>query len=190
MIRQTVLFGGYDASGAAGTWATNGTVAGTYELTGFSTNLNNPLPFAFTGFNGEVFYSGPDASGGFGLWETNGTAAGTIEIGGITNSGVSGAGSGGLSPSSLTVLDTVHEFAGTVSKTLFFAGADSGGGVGLWVTNGTAAGTVELGGVGSLGISGVGSYFHPYDLIAYYPNFFCRTCCSLAMMQANALGCG
>ena len=64
MIRQTVLFGGYDASGRAGTWATNGTAGGTYELTGFGTNRLSPLPGDFTTFNGEVFYSGPNASGG------------------------------------------------------------------------------------------------------------------------------
>ena len=35
MIRQTVLFDGRDASGY-GLWVTNGTRAGTYELTGIS----------------------------------------------------------------------------------------------------------------------------------------------------------
>ena len=36
MIRQTVLFEGVDASGNNGLWESNGTVAGTYELTGIS----------------------------------------------------------------------------------------------------------------------------------------------------------
>jgi hypothetical protein len=172
MIRQTVLFGGFDASGAAGTWATNGTAAGTYELTGFGTNLNNPLPFAFTAFNGEVFYSGPDASGGTGLWETNGTTAGTTEIGGIGNANIPGARSdrlGGLNPYNLTVLSNFV----LNTTTLLFGGVDASGSEGLWVTNGTAAGTSEVGGLASKGISGVSAFgLDPSNLTVFSPNRF------------------
>jgi ELWxxDGT repeat protein len=133
MIRQTVLFGGFDASGAAGLWATNGTAAGTYELTGTSSSFP---PSDFTVFNGnEVFYSTSD------LWVTNGTAAGTSEL------TVNGADSMGLHPSNLTV-----EFFGF--NTLFFTGFDSSGGLGLWASNGTAAGTTEVGGIDDRGVSG------------------------------------
>jgi ELWxxDGT repeat protein len=184
MIRKTVLFGGYDASGAAGLWATNGTAAGTYELTGIGTNSTSTPPVYFAAFNGEVFYRGPDASGAYGLWATDGTAAGTIEIGGIANSGVSGAGSNGLDPTSLTVLDTVNELTRTVSETLFFVSD-----FGLWVTNGTAAGTVELGGVESEGISGAYSAgLNPSNLIAYFPNFIVSDVLFAGKGASGALG--
>jgi hypothetical protein len=61
MIRQTVLFGTLvDLTGANGVWATNGTAAGTYELTGFSTNFLDQGPGGFTTFDGEVFYDATD----------------------------------------------------------------------------------------------------------------------------------
>jgi ELWxxDGT repeat protein len=165
MIRQTVLFGGYDASGAAGLWATNGTTAGTYEVTGF---VQSSIPASgFTVFNGEVFYQGGDAVGGDGLWSTDGTAAGTTELGGIGDAGISGVGVGGLDPSWLTVLRNAPAF-----KTLLFVGQDSGGDSGLWVSNGTAAGTSELGGVGSIGISGAQHLgLDPSGLTLFMPNF-------------------
>jgi ELWxxDGT repeat protein len=59
---------------------------------------------------------------------TNGTASGTFEL-------VSaGANSLGLSPTDITVL----------GGQMLFAGVDSSGDVGLWTSDGTAAGTVEL----------------------------------------------
>jgi ELWxxDGT repeat protein len=170
MIRQTVLFGGYDLSGAADTWATNGTVAGTYNFA--IPDRVSPLPGDFTVFNGEVFYSAVDASGDVGLWETNGTTAGTTEIGGIGNAGIGGANSGGLNPSNLTVLGIPV----LQPAMLLFSGADAGrlNGNGLWVTNGTAAGTTELGGLGSEGISGVSQIdgLIPEQLTAFSPNAF------------------
>ncbi|HJZ20002.1 MAG TPA: hypothetical protein VJ226_03540, partial [Bradyrhizobium sp.] len=134
-----VLFDGTDASGTASLWVTNGTVPGTRELTGISgasqggvfTSTNGP---DLTLFNGEVFFDGIDAENTFGLWVTNGTAAGTSEI-----SGISGTSSSfGLEPSDLTVFD----------NELLFDGLDTSlANSGLWVTNGTAAGTSELTGI-------------------------------------------
>jgi ELWxxDGT repeat protein len=162
MIRQTVLFGGYDASGAAGTWATNGTAAGTYELTGIGKNQSFSLPGDFNSFNGEGFYSAVDASGVPGLWETNGTTGGTSEI------SISGTSSTGLDPGNLTVLSSVLHLQ---PATLLFTGVDTSGFTGLWVTNGTAAGTSELGGLGSQGISGVSfNGLLPEFLTAFSPN--------------------
>jgi ELWxxDGT repeat protein len=146
MIRQTVLFG-HGPSGTGGVWATNGTAAGTHELPG---NSGGGDAADFTTLNGEVIYAAGDASGGFDLWETNGTTAGTTEIGGIDDAGISGASSRGLIPSNLTVLSGPLQPA-----MLLFTGRDASSDIGLWVTNGTAAGTVELGGLGNDGISGI-----------------------------------
>src|SRR6516225_5243471 len=94
MLRLTTLFEGTDASGHAGLWETNGTAAGTYELTGVVNGVSNPADFV--AFNGEVLFQGQDTSLLNGIWETNGTAAGTSEIGGFGSTGINGANSGGL----------------------------------------------------------------------------------------------
>jgi ELWxxDGT repeat protein len=134
-----VLFGGYDTSGQIGLWVTNGTAAGTHELTGISganTGMFGLLPFDMTVFSGEVLFAGQDASGAVGLWVTNGTAAVTHEL-----TGISGASTSGLFASDINPDFTV--FNGEV----LFAGDDASGDIGLWVTNGTAAGTHELTGI-------------------------------------------
>src|SRR5262249_41654331 len=93
-----VMFAGKDAAGNNGLWVTDGTAAGTHELTGISGTYSGGLfggstgfPPDFTAFNGKVIFSGLDAAGNIGLWVTNGTAAGTYELTGINN-----ANSGGL----------------------------------------------------------------------------------------------
>jgi ELWxxDGT repeat protein len=130
-----VLFAGADTAGNSGLWVTNGTAAGTHEITGISGAFTGGIISggdvspSFTVFNGEVLFNGEDAAGQGSLWVTNGTAAGTHEL-----TGISGAYSGGLFPSDLTV------FNGEV----LFNGTDTAGNTGLWVTNGTAAGTHEI----------------------------------------------
>jgi hypothetical protein len=151
-----VLFAGADASGYSGLWVSNGTAAGTTEIGGIgNTGISGVFlsgngtlglsPNDFTVFNGEVLFAGKNTAGIPALWVTNGTASGTSEIGGLYNTGVSGADVDGLVPSDLTVY----------GSEVLFSGADSTGGVGLWVTNGTAGGTTEIGGSHNSGISGV-----------------------------------
>jgi ELWxxDGT repeat protein len=110
MLRQAVLFEGDDASGHFGLWESNGTAAGTYELTGisgaFSAGIFGTVDIPlFATFNGEVLFDGSDTSGNIGLWVTNGMAAGTTEVGGLGDSGVSGASSGGLNPFNFAVFN-------------------------------------------------------------------------------------
>src|ERR1700749_1263588 len=84
-----------------------------------------------------AFFNGYDTSLGAGLWISDGTAAGTSEIGGIKDGGVNGVSSGGVPPSDLTAF----------GNGVLFTGYDSSGVIGLWVSNGTAAGTYELTGI-------------------------------------------
>jgi hypothetical protein len=137
MLRRTVLFEGTDASGHAGFWETNGTADGTYELTGVPNGAFSPADFTL--FNNEVLFQGQDTSLLYGIWETTGTAAGTTEIGGFGSTGIHGASSSGLLQSSFDPDFTV--FNGEV----LFEGVDASGDHGLWMTNGTAAGTTEIG---------------------------------------------
>src|SRR5262249_16377504 len=72
---SSVMFAGTDSAGGEGLWFTNGTAAGTYELTGIEGAnaagglFGGPTGFVpdFTSFNGEVLFRGIDANGELGL---------------------------------------------------------------------------------------------------------------------------
>src|SRR5207244_715634 len=94
-----VLFTGDNTSGHFGLWVTDGTAAGTHELTSISgANANGLQLSSMTFFKGKVLFNGVNAGGNHGLWLTDGTAAGTHELAGIT-----GANAGGLVPFGMTV---------------------------------------------------------------------------------------
>src|SRR5439155_26715240 len=90
----------------------------------------------------QVVFAGRDASGNANLWVTAGTSAGSSEL------SVAGANSGGLFdlnffPSGFTPGFTV------LGARALFEGYDASGIDGLWVTDGTSAGTSELAVAGS-----------------------------------------
>ena len=159
MLPNVVLFEGTDSSGNAGLWETNGTAAGTFELTGIAgaATAGGLYPSNLTNYNNQVLFGGTDASGNIGLWVTDGTAAGTHELavaGALTTSQYPFF--GGLNPTDLTVYNGY----------VFFAGDDASVQAGLWETNGTAAGTHELAVAGaSSGPFSTG--LSPYDLTVY-----------------------
>jgi ELWxxDGT repeat protein len=149
MLRQIVLFNGADASNHVGLWVTNGTAAGTRELTGISGwagFTGYQANSAFTFYNGEVLFDGIDASGIQGLWVTDGTAAGTHEL----------TGTSGTNPQYMTVFD----------GEVLFSGADASGIRGLWITNGTPAGTHELTGITGAYTGGLFAY-GPYSFTIF-----------------------
>jgi VCBS repeat protein len=133
LSKNLVLFRDTDADINSGLWVTDGTSAGTWEIAAglvTSTGDHDPDPRYITSFGSEALFS----SWG-GLWVTDGTSPGTTEI------SVAGANTYiGLYPKDL------FKFGSKV----FFAGSDSTGGPfslgleGLWVTDGTSAGTSEL----------------------------------------------
>jgi ELWxxDGT repeat protein len=92
VFNNEVLFSAGDTLGFQGLWVTNGTAAGTSELTNAVTS-----PSDFTLVDGELLFSGTNAVGQENLWETDGTAAGTHQL------NVSGASiNPGLEPQDLT----------------------------------------------------------------------------------------
>ncbi len=156
-----VVFNGLDANGHEQLWVTNGTAAGTHQLsdvTGASAleDASGLAPSDLTVFNGEVLFNGLDKNGLQQLWETNGTAAGTQEV---------AAPSQGLRPSNMEVYD----------GEVLFSGYDSTHHQSLWVTNGTSAGTTELSNA-ALATSPYSIGLFPSDLTAIGtttpPNFF------------------
>ena len=127
------IFAGYDASGNTNLWVTDGTAAGTSELTavGAASGLN---PSGITVLGTKALFQGIDASNRFELWVSDGTSGGTIEL---TPAGANSIGLFGdiglLSP----------DFTPLGGK-LLIQGSDVSGRLGLWVTDGTSAGTSEL----------------------------------------------
>ena len=143
MSQNVLLFEGSNSE----LWETDGTAAGTLEITpGFSANENGLLPRYIVAYDGEALFNGQDSRGAYGLWITNGTAAGTTEIGGLGSAAVANANPGGLYPGSLTVYNGEVLFQGD-------AGVSGDSVFGLWITNGTVAGTSEIGGAGNIGIA-------------------------------------
>ncbi|MGC2784541.1 MAG: hypothetical protein WA397_12065, partial [Roseiarcus sp.] len=149
VLGAQVLFAGVDSSGDVGLWTSDGTAAGTVELTSITgASSAGVAPADLTVFGSDALFSGINSSGQTGLWITNGTAGGTYELSSIT-----GAASTGVQPSDLTVFN---------GKALF-AGSDTAGHLGLWVTNGAVAGTQELTGVAGASTTGL----DPSDMVSF-----------------------
>ena len=148
MLFNAVLFNSPNPNEEPGLWETNGTTAGTFEITGISGASNNADvdPQYLTVYGSEVLFEGTDSSGEFGLWVTTGTGATTHEIGGVGSSSIANANPSGLGPGYFADYDGEVLFRGEAGV----AGDDVPG---LWITNGTAAGTIEIGGAGNAGIA-------------------------------------
>jgi len=156
-----VLFSGENNSFHQGLWVTDGTAAGTHELAGISGALSGGVtPSGMTVFNGEVLFRGWNASGQAGLWVTDGTAAGTDEL-----TGISGASSHGLFLQDLIAPFVVDPEFTVFNGKVLFDGVNATGNLGLWVSDGTAAGTHELTGISGAASSGLftqdGTGSHP-----------------------------
>jgi ELWxxDGT repeat protein len=146
---QQMIFAGADAlntGGNNGIWLTDGTPGNTTEIGGVSPGTGHSSPFNFGNPNGlnpngfvsfgtKAIFFGTDAANFTGLWATDGSPGGTEELGGLENGQIVGA-SATLSPENLTAFD----------NSVLFDGNDSTEFQGLWITDGTTAGTVEIGG--------------------------------------------
>src|SRR5438445_583700 len=113
MATPRAVFSGKDASGGFNLWVTDGTSAGTSELTvagAYSGGLFSSVIVGrpdFTVLGSKALFQGVDASGHANLWVTDGASAGTSEL------TVAGASSNGLFPG------TNPDFAVFGSKLLF-----------------------------------------------------------------------
>ena len=141
MARNFALFNALNTASHENLWVTDGTVLGTFELTGINgAPTTSLIPNDLTPFNGEFLFNGNDTSGHAGLWVSNGTSTGTFEL-----TGINGVSTNGLRPQDLTV------FNGEA----LFDGADTAGNFGLWVTDGTVLGTFELTGINGASTNGL-----------------------------------
>jgi len=126
-----LLFEGLDTAGHLNLFITDGTTAGTSELNipaaGSSLLVSN-----ITTLGGKALFTGAHSGGDVGLWVTDGTVGGTSEL---FIPGEQSVGSFSLlNPADLTLFGT----------RVLFAGNDSRGKEGLWITDGTVAGTTEI----------------------------------------------
>src|SRR5262249_30628298 len=100
------LFEGQNASGQLGLWITDGTVAGTHEISVAGADQFGVTPTNMQLFDNRVLFNGLDPSGHQTLWITDGTSAGTHQI------NAAGASPSGLAPNNFgVVLDSFHWLA-------------------------------------------------------------------------------
>jgi hypothetical protein len=131
-MASRAVFSGLDASDHINLWVTDGTAAGTNELTPAGAYYYGLLDIGggvspdFTALGGRILFEGVDTSGQSNLWVTDGTSAGTTEL--------------------LVGLPSTFapDFTVIGSKALFAAVAVAGKRRDLWVTDGTAKGSSDL----------------------------------------------
>lgn len=143
-----MYFAGTDDTHGTELWKTDGTAAGTVlvkDINPGPTPRQPPFrgsshPRLFTEVGGTVFFTACDGVHGWELWKTDGSAAGTTLVADVdprpplTREGEDGCLDIGFTPGDL------REFQGL----LYFFADDGGDGLGLWRSDGTAAGTYLL----------------------------------------------
>ncbi len=124
----------YSASGAEteSLWLTDETAAGTVQFAAFSeTNTSYPNLDVEGIYNNELLFTATDAQGNYGLWTSDGTSAGTSEVTLLASTGGYGSGNWVGALNGKEVLQVSSSSASGETES-------------LWLTDGTAAGTVQL----------------------------------------------
>jgi ELWxxDGT repeat protein len=130
---NAVSFGGFTGGVTHNLYEYNsssGQITGIFAASENEYGLN---PSDITSFDGKTYFNGTDAAGHQGLWVTDGVVV-SENVPNTSEIAVTGASPSGLDPTNLTV----------VNGRLLFDGTDSEGRIGLWSSDGTAAGTTEI----------------------------------------------
>ena len=120
-------------------WRSDGTAAGTLIVKDINPGASHAVPAGLSVMGSYVYFSANDGIVGTELWRSDGTAAGTELVKDIYEGGDSDGGAGPIGTSGI-VSNGVHAY--------FFAEAPDGvGGTAqeIWRTDGTTAGTVQIG---------------------------------------------
>ena len=133
-VKRTLFFSGSDGGTGLELWRSNGTSAGTRLVREIRPGLLGSEPRELTSVGNTLFFTANDGKTGRELWKSDGTSKGTTLVANIANPVVNGTSYPGVSsnPSGLTA----------IGNTLFFTADGGDKGVGLWKSDGTAAGTV------------------------------------------------
>jgi ELWxxDGT repeat protein len=138
VVGSVLYFSATDATNGRELWRSDGTAAGTYIVANIGPGAQSGVelsgPQSIVAFGGRIYFPASDGAHGQELWRSDGTAAGTAPVGDLN------PGAQGSLPSSLTVWN----------GRLYFVAApgaiDVGdGGFTLYSSDGTLAGTRQLG---------------------------------------------
>ena len=135
VLDNRLYFSGNDSSGNVDLYSSDGTAAGTAPITVAGAGAGGLTPEDIVSYGGRLYFSGLDATGVSRLWVSDGTTAGTsvLPVFDIDTTNINGGGAG-LNPENITV----------ANSKLLFSGTGTNSQVGLWVSDGTSAGTSEL----------------------------------------------
>jgi len=137
-LKGRVYFDGLDyvnSSSHPNLWVTDGTSAGTVELTVSGAFSGGLAPSNMTTFGNKIVFEGTDSNQKRNLWVTDGTAAGTVELN-VAGENVTYGG--------LFTASAIEPYFTVYKGMVLFEGVDSSGNYGLWTTDGTSGGTKEL----------------------------------------------
>jgi ELWxxDGT repeat protein len=128
-VNGTIYFSYNDGVHGDELWKSDGTAAGTVMVKDIDPGLSSSSPSSLVDSDGTLYFSATDGVHGDELWKSDGTAAGTVMVKDIIG------GPGSSSPFDLTAVNGGVEFY-----------AFDGTSTGLFFSDGTGAGTVELSG--------------------------------------------
>ncbi len=130
VLNGKLVFSGHSAANGNEIFSTDGTAAGTVLVKDINTGTADSDPgYEFAQMNGVLYFSASRPAEGRELWRTDGTNAGTTLVKDI----VPGADSSNAANS--------YNFF-TAGSYILFAAKTAGGGIELWKSDGTGAGTV------------------------------------------------
>lgn len=125
-------------------WKSDGTESGTVRVKDIRPGANDSDPQNLTAVGNVLFFTAEDAFAGRELWKSDGTEAGTVRVKDIR-------------PGTDNALDSTSDFndrsLAAYEGKLYFAATDAAGDKEMWVSDGTADGTVPLKNIRSDGSS-------------------------------------
>lgn len=135
VINGVAYFAATDRYHGTELWKSDGTEAGTVRVKDIRPGPNNSDPENLTAVGDVLFFTAEDAFAGRELWKSDGTEAGTVRVKDIR-------------PGTSNGLNSTSDFndrsLAAYDGKLYFAATDADGDKELWVSDGTADGTVPL----------------------------------------------
>lgn len=140
-------------------WVSNGTANGTFLLQDIFSGANDSDPAGFVLAGGSVFFTATAEATGREMWKTDGTTNGTVLVKDINS---------GAPSSDFTSMEGYGWAAQVIGSTIYFFATDGTGGE-LWMSDGSAEGTVIVKDIRATGSSlGWGARLHRAGNTLYF----------------------
>ena len=156
----TIYFKGYDNVAGAELWKSDGTAAGTVMIKDIYPGITESRVSDIVGMGGNIYFMAAESGiQGEELWRSDGTAAGTMLVKNINTETAGSLSNNG---------SAIRDLAATSNKLFFTARTSSTGTRGLWVSDGTEAGTFSLHNAASVSaviVTENATYFDGYDAV-------------------------